>query len=270
MGNEAGAPHAGRSGAGVQATERSTREEPRKSPSVCTAPPRAGETRAPRRSPSPPRPLRLLSGRKSWGAPHWTPRLRGQSTERRGGPSGQWVRRQKPGGPRLREGSGNAGGAGSQPPGRPGGRPPPPPCPTPAGSAGRPPPALRGARPGPRPVTSAPQPPAAVAAAARISLYHARARASRDVRLRSRETWAGLAETLRAGALTEAGGPVSVPRPGCRGSENARNQRPARGTTSVPLCAAGQASTGRPSRSLVWKSTAQRWPPGAKLSCSPD
>ena len=112
--------------------------------------------------------------------------------------------------------------------------------------------------------------PAAVAAAARISLYHARARVSRDVRSRSRETGAGLAVKLRARALTEAEGSVSVPRPGCRGSQNARNQRPARGTTSVPLCAAGQASTGRPSRSLVWNSTAQRWPPGAKLSCSPD
>lgn len=72
MGNEVVAPHAGRSGAGVQATVRSTRKEPRKSPSVCTAPSWAGETRAPRRSPSPPRPppprpLQLLSGRKSGG-----------------------------------------------------------------------------------------------------------------------------------------------------------------------------------------------------------
>lgn len=270
MGNEAVAPHAGRSGAGVQATVRSTREEPRKSPSVCTAPSRAGETRAPRRSPSPPRPLQLLSGRKSWGAPHWTPRLRGQSTDSRGGPSGQWVRRHKPGGPRLRDGSGNAGGSGSQPPGRPGGRPPPLPCPTPAGSAGRPPPALLGARPGPRPVTSAPQPPCSRRRrGSDLPLSRPSPRIARRALALSRDL--GGTGREAPGRRSDGGRGLSLrPAPGM----------PRLGERSEPK-AGPRDYLGAPVRrrpGFHWTAVSQscveehrpRWPPGAKLSCSPD
>ena len=79
---------------------------------------------------------------------------------------------------------------------------------------------------------------AAAAAAAQISLFYARAHVSRDVRLRSRETWAGPAVSSGSARLQVPGTPrpsPELPTPGRGRKEGTRNQsRPARGTLVVP------------------------------------
>lgn len=61
--------------------------------------------------------FQLLSERESWGAPHWTPRLTGQSTKRRGGPGGHSGCAGKSPAARVSEKeAGTPRGAGSQPP----------------------------------------------------------------------------------------------------------------------------------------------------------
>ena len=184
--------------------------------------------------------FQLLSERKPWGGGgggtgRQGSEHRAQSAAGAGRDPGpvsersQWVRREKPGGPGLREGRGNAEGrrltaTGGGPEGGPSvfpARLPPAPPGTrlrlsqaPARDPGRSPHRLRLL--------------AAVTAAAQISLFYTRARVSRDVRSRSREIWARLPVKLRVGALTDTWASVSVPRPGCRCSEHARNQgRPA-------------------------------------------
>lgn len=78
----------------------------------------------------------------------------------------------------------------------------------------------------------------AAAAAAQISLFYARAHVSRDVRLRSRETWAGPAVSSGSARLQVPGTPrpsPELPTPGRGRKEGTRNQsRPARGTLVVP------------------------------------
>nr|CAI9708699.1 unnamed protein product [Rangifer tarandus platyrhynchus] len=234
----------------VQATVRSTRKELRKSPSECTAPSRAGGggggiAEAPLlRGRLCPGRFQLLSERKSWGGgAHWTPRLRGQSTERSAGPQGPRPgeradtvgapgKARRPGSQRrTRERRGAPAHSHRR---RPEGGP--------SLFPARLPPALLGTRlrlsqapardPGRSPHRLRLL--AAVTAAAQISLFCTRARVSRDVRLRSREIWARLPVKLRVGALTDTWASVSVPRPGRRCSEHARNRgRPA----GLPWCA---------------------------------
>lgn len=235
---------------------------------LSAAPPRAGGDEGASPKPSPPRPLRLPLGQEVLGGPALDAQARrtehgaqrpGQRTV--GAPAE--ARRPAP----PEKGSGNAGGAGSQPPGRPGGRPPPPPA-RPRRLCGAPAPGSAEA--------PARDPAGHLSASAPCSrrrrgsdlLYRPSPRIARRALALSRSL-GGTGRDARAGALTEAGGPVSVPRPGCRGS-NAGNQRPARGTTSVPCAPQAWASTGRPSRSLV----CGRAPPNGGLlewlSCSPD
>lgn len=258
------APHAGRSGAEALATVRSTCEEPRKSPSVCTAPSRAGGrggSLKPLSSEAASAPAVSSSSRRgSLGGPR-TGRPGSQDRARsaeaaRADTAGAPVKARRPGSQRRKRA--RRGAPAHSPRRRPGGRPQPLPCPTPAGSVGYPPPAQPGPRPGPWPITSAPQPACSRRRRGSDLPLLPSPRIARRALALSRDLGGTGHET--AGRRTDRGC-VSVPRPGCRGSENAQSQRPARGTPLVPLSAAGQASTGRLSRT-VFRGTA---PPNGGL-----
>lgn len=250
------APHTDRSGAEVQATVRSTRKELRKSPSECTAPSRdggggGGIAEAPLlRSRLCPGRFQLLSERKSWGGGGGALDANAQRTEHgaqqgprpgeRADTVGAPVKARRPGSQRRTRTRRGAPAHSHQR--RPGGRPQPLPCPTPAGSAGHPPPAQSGPRPGPWRLTSPPQ-----SACSRhrrgsdLPLLHPSPRIARRALPLSRD----LGETACKAPGRRMPGVSVRPTPGVLRLGARSEPRPARGSSLVPLSAAGQASTGR-------------------------